>query len=195
MKLFYYLLTLFLLVNTESKSQVSLESFKKDFSKIIVEKKFEIFKNHHLKILFLSVDGESLEIKHVYQPIDLSKKEGIADLNKVKITKNGTYENLYDHYLLRVTNNYKPGGIQEGGLYEEKDRKLLKEFKGFLQGIKNVSIYRMIYPYMSFDLCIDNQNWYIICVNDDMVMPDDDLATQKKIKSVIHIFKHDNMSL
>lgn len=88
-------------------SQVSIETFKSDFKKIILEKNFKLWEQKHFNVLFHIADAESLTAEPYRQYINLSKKGGINDLNRVKIENIGRFNNLFDYYKKRVEDGIK----------------------------------------------------------------------------------------
>ena len=177
------------LLSVNVYSQTTIETFKADFKKIVLDKKFQVWEERHFKVLFDNDGMISLTIKPVRQYIDLSKKAGINDLNKVKIDNVGFFKKLSDYYKIIIEDGMK----KEFFFDEIATQIILKKNLSFLESIKDVTIYHLEYEYMSFEIFINNDGWRIIGVHGDGIYDTD--AGAERDKLVIHVYKTNNFKL
>ena len=177
------------LLSVNVYSQTTIETFKADFKKIVLDKKFQVWEERHFKVLFFSGGMDGLTIKPFRQYIDLSKKAGINDLNKVKIDNVGFFQKLSDYYKKRIEDD-----IKEGFLFDNIETQIiLKKNLSFLESIKDVTIYHLEYEYMDFEIFINNDGWRIIGATHNGIYDTD--AGAERDKLVIHVYKTNNFKL
>jgi hypothetical protein len=190
-------------------AQNTISKVVSDFNSQVKNKDISKIKSEHFNVMIDVEDMEDIFDKPKFISIALSKMNGINDLKNVKITKIGSFSNLYEFFINRIINDTL--GINENGekvgeteAWDGKKKikiisplcfdcensiSVLKKNKSLLESIPSVDIYRIKYPFMDFAVYLNDKSWKII-INYNATKNIGDISDAKIIdKSINYLYK------